>query len=159
MRVEVMATKNCPSKRRSRARTARKQASKFSSMAAQYLKRAANTRRFRTSKWMLSRCRAAGCDRRWRAKRVYGRIAGPFATTHLIQQGIFMHDYRHRLTLAGVIGFAAALSGTAAAKAPTADLIVTGGAIYTENEAHSTVEAMAIRNGNIVFTGSASEAL
>ena len=69
-----------------------------------------------------------------------------------------MHDYRHRLTLAGVIGFAAALSGTAAAKAPTADLIVTGGAIYTEDEAHSTVEAMAIREGKIVFTGSASDA-
>src|SRR3984957_9289084 len=106
MRVEVMATKNCPSKRRSRARTARKQASKFSSMAAQYLKPGANTRRFRTSKWMISRCQAiADRDRRWRANRVYGRIAGQFGTTRLTQQGIFMHDNRHRLTLAGVIGF------------------------------------------------------
>lgn len=69
-----------------------------------------------------------------------------------------MHDYRHRLTLAGVIGFAVALSGTAAAQSPTADLIVTGGAIYTVDEAHSTVEAMAIRKGKIVFTGSSAEA-
>jgi predicted amidohydrolase YtcJ len=76
----------------------------------------------------------------------------------LIQQGTFMHDYRHRLTLAGVIGFAVALSGTAAAQSPTADLIVTGGAIYTVDEAHSTVEAMAIRKGKIVFTGSSAEA-
>jgi hypothetical protein len=64
----------------------------------------------------------------------------------------------HRLMLAGVVSLIAALSGTAAAQVPPADLIVTGGRIYTVDKSHSTVEAMAISEGKIVFAGSATEA-
>jgi predicted amidohydrolase YtcJ len=64
----------------------------------------------------------------------------------------------HRLMLAGIVSLIAALSGTAAAQVPPADLIVTGGRIYTVDKSHSTVEAMAISEGKIVFAGSATEA-
>ena len=63
-----------------------------------------------------------------------------------------------RLLLALVLG----VTGTVGAQrtvAPTADLVVTNARIYTVDDARPMVAAMAIRNGSIVFTGSAREAL
>jgi predicted amidohydrolase YtcJ len=55
------------------------------------------------------------------------------------------------------ISFAAAVSLAAAAtsvlSAP-ADLVLTGGKIYTEDPAHSTAEALAVKSGKIVYVGS-----
>ncbi len=39
-----------------------------------------------------------------------------------------------------------------------ADFVLTNGRIYTEDSFHQTVEALAVRDGKIIFTGSASEA-
>jgi predicted amidohydrolase YtcJ len=78
----------------------------------------------------------------------------------------------HRLlSLAGRIVLAAAMTTSAfsaavlaaadtsaAADAPPADLIFTGGKIYTVDPARSVVEAMAVRDGKIVFAGSAADA-
>jgi predicted amidohydrolase YtcJ len=92
-----------------------------------------------------------------------------------------MEAQRHRPALARFIGFgpaffAAVLSSAAmlssataesasatavsaaAADTPPADLIVTGGKIYTVDAARSVVEAMAVRDGMIVFAGSAAAA-
>ena len=63
-----------------------------------------------------------------------------------------------RLLLALVLG----PIGTVSAQrpvAPSADLVVTNARIYTVDDARPVVAAMAIRNGSIVFTGSAREAL
>src|ERR1700722_14415985 len=81
-----------------------------------------------------------------------------------------MQIHRRRLILVGRIVFAAALAASvmaaaaasaavssAAAGAP-ADLLVTGGKIYTVDSARSVVEAMAVRGGKIVFAGSAADA-
>ena len=63
-----------------------------------------------------------------------------------------------RLLLALVLG----PIGTVSAQrpvAPTADLVVTNARIHTVDDARPLVAAMAIRNGTIIFTGSAREAL
>jgi predicted amidohydrolase YtcJ len=43
-------------------------------------------------------------------------------------------------------------------KKPTADLIIRGGKIYTANEAQPEVEAVAVKDGKIIFAGKESEA-
>jgi len=61
----------------------------------------------------------------------------------------------------GMTGFfrsAPALSAESAGQTPPADLVVTGGKIYTVDPAHSVVEALAVRDGKIVFAGSAAVA-
>jgi predicted amidohydrolase YtcJ len=60
------------------------------------------------------------------------------------------------LSLAAMVSSATAVPPAAAA--PPADLIVTGGKIYTVDAARSVVEAMAVRDGKIVFAGSAADA-
>lgn len=66
------------------------------------------------------------------------------------------------LATAGLTTFALgamtyALSASAAATQP-ADVVLDGGKIYTVDKAHSTVEAVAVRDGKIVFTGSTKDA-
>jgi len=54
---------------------------------------------------------------------------------------------------------AAALAGVAAAPPPkTADLILTGGSVYTMDASRSWAEAVAVRGGRIVYVGTASGA-
>ena len=60
------------------------------------------------------------------------------------------------LILALALGGAGAACSAAAAEA-AADLVVTDARIYTEDTHHSTVGALAVRGGKIVFVGSASE--
>jgi predicted amidohydrolase YtcJ len=69
-----------------------------------------------------------------------------------------MQTHRFLLAIAGLIGFAVSLPAGAAPETPPADLVITGGKIYTVDKAHSTVEAMAVRDGKIVFTGSSADA-
>jgi predicted amidohydrolase YtcJ len=61
-------------------------------------------------------------------------------------------------TMAGLFGSAAAFSAQAPEQPVPADLIFTGGKIYTVDPAHSVVEALAVRDGKIVFAGSAADA-
>ncbi len=44
------------------------------------------------------------------------------------------------------------------AASPAADLVLTGGRIYTVDATHRTVEALAVKDGKVVFVGSAAEA-
>jgi predicted amidohydrolase YtcJ len=60
--------------------------------------------------------------------------------------------------IAAVVGLCATASAVAAGNSPPADLVVTGAKIYTVDPARSTVEAMAVRGGTIVFAGSAADA-
>jgi predicted amidohydrolase YtcJ len=69
-----------------------------------------------------------------------------------------MQYHRYCLAIAGLIGFTASLPAAAAPQTPAADLVITGGKIYTVDQAHSTIEAMAIRDGKIVFAGSSADA-
>jgi predicted amidohydrolase YtcJ len=69
-----------------------------------------------------------------------------------------MQIHRFRLAIAGLIGLAASLSAGAAPATLPADLVITGGKIYTVDQAHSIVDAMAIREGKIVFAGSSADA-
>jgi predicted amidohydrolase YtcJ len=69
-----------------------------------------------------------------------------------------MQVHRYGLAMAGLIGIATAFSAGAAGETPPADLILTGGRIYTVDHARSTVEALAVRDGKIVFTGSSAGA-
>ncbi len=72
-----------------------------------------------------------------------------------------MHAPRCRIGFAALLVFAIPLGmalPAGAADAPAADLVVTGGTIYTVDKTHSVIEAMAIRDGKIVFTGSSAEA-
>jgi len=62
------------------------------------------------------------------------------------------------VVMAGLFSFAMNPPAGAAADTPAADLVVTGGKIYTVDAAHSIVEAMAVRDGKIVFAGSAAAA-
>jgi predicted amidohydrolase YtcJ len=55
-----------------------------------------------------------------------------------------------------MVGAAASVAG--AQSPPPADLIVTGGRIYTVDAAHPMAEALAVRGSRLVFVGSASEA-
>jgi hypothetical protein len=47
---------------------------------------------------------------------------------------------------------------TAAAPTAPADLVLTGGKIYTADEAHSTATTLAVKDGKVVFVGSAAAA-
>ena len=47
---------------------------------------------------------------------------------------------------------------TAAAPTAPADLVLTGGTIYTADEAHSTATTLAVKDGKVVFVGSAAAA-
>ena len=49
---------------------------------------------------------------------------------------------------------AAEPSPAVSARDAAADLVVTGGKIYTEDATHSTAEAIAVKNGKIVYVGS-----
>jgi predicted amidohydrolase YtcJ len=75
-----------------------------------------------------------------------------------------MPIHRYSPAIAVLIGFAvligctASLSAAAAPQTTVADLVITGGKIYTVDQAHSTVEAMAIRAGKIVFAGTSADA-
>jgi predicted amidohydrolase YtcJ len=69
-----------------------------------------------------------------------------------------MRIHRCGRSAAGLIGLAAALMASAAAQPPAADLVLTGGKIYTVDPARSVVEAVAVRDGKIVFTGSSADA-
>jgi predicted amidohydrolase YtcJ len=69
-----------------------------------------------------------------------------------------MTIHRYCLAIAGLIGFTAPLSAAPSSGIPAADLVITGGKIYTVDQAHSTVEAMAIRDGKIAFVGTSAEA-
>jgi hypothetical protein len=44
------------------------------------------------------------------------------------------------------------------AKATPADLVLSGGKIYTVDPARSTAAALAVKNGKVVFVGSAADA-
>jgi predicted amidohydrolase YtcJ len=47
---------------------------------------------------------------------------------------------------------------TAAAPPAPADLVLTGGKIYTADEAHSTATTLAVKDGKVVFVGTAADA-
>jgi predicted amidohydrolase YtcJ len=55
-------------------------------------------------------------------------------------------------------GAGVAVSGTAQAADTPADLVVTDARIYTQDAHHSTAGALAVRDGRIIFVGSAQEA-
>ena len=70
-----------------------------------------------------------------------------------------MRLLRHALGLACLVTLAMTRSaGAAAPTAPPADLVVDGAKIYTVDPSHSTVEALAVRGGKIVFVGSTQAA-
>jgi hypothetical protein len=83
--------------------------------------------------------------------------AQQYEISHRRQRGSPMHIFRLSLEMTALALFTAALSAAAAGTAP-ADLVIDGGKIYTVDNAHSTVEALAVRDGTIVFTGSSIEA-
>jgi len=65
-----------------------------------------------------------------------------------------MRLLRHTLELVCLVALAATHSaGAAVPTAPAADLVVDGAKIYTVDPSHSTVEALAVRGGTIVFVG------
>jgi len=69
-----------------------------------------------------------------------------------------MKFYRGALAIAGLFSLALNSPAGAAGDTPAADLLVTGGKIYTVDAAHSIVQAMAVRDGKIVFAGAAADA-
>jgi predicted amidohydrolase YtcJ len=74
-----------------------------------------------------------------------------------------MQAHRCRIGFAALIAFAIVIAldvahPAGAADAPAADLVVTGGSIYTVDATHSVIEALAVRDGKIVFTGSSADA-
>ena len=80
-----------------------------------------------------------------------------------------MSALRINFALAGLLAcasgpapaLAAGATGAAAASAPAAapaDLVLTGGKIYSADPRHSLAEAIAIKNGKIVFVGSTAQA-
>jgi predicted amidohydrolase YtcJ len=68
-----------------------------------------------------------------------------------------MHSNPCRFGIAALIALATALQASAA-DAPAADLVLSGGTIYTVDQTHSVVEALAVRDGKIVFAGSSADA-
>jgi predicted amidohydrolase YtcJ len=72
-------------------------------------------------------------------------------------QRLFSRSTIAAMTLFAMGTAAAATSAAAAGEAP-ADLIITGAKIYTVDPGRSVAEAMAVRGGKIVFTGSAVDA-
>src|SRR5579871_1045389 len=63
------------------------------------------------------------------------------------------------VTLAIAVGMAPSHGAVAQENRVPADLIVTGGTIYTVDPDHPRAEAFVVRGGRIVFVGSASEAM
>ena len=76
----------------------------------------------------------------------------------LLRLGMLMLARRYCLAIAGLMAIATAQFAAAADDAPAADLVVDAGKIYTVDQTHSTVEAMAVRDGTIVFAGSSADA-
>jgi predicted amidohydrolase YtcJ len=77
-----------------------------------------------------------------------------------------MRFARPRALLGALLAIAPLVAATATAQnapntpaAPQADLIVTNARIYTVDDSHPFVSAMAVRNGRVQFVGSESEAL
>jgi predicted amidohydrolase YtcJ len=60
--------------------------------------------------------------------------------------------------LAGLAILAATQLRVAAGAAPPADLVIDGGKIYTVDGPHTVAEALAVRDGKIVFVGSTNDA-
>ena len=60
--------------------------------------------------------------------------------------------------LVALAATAALAAAQASPPAPPADLVLTGGKIYTVDAAHSIANSLAVRNGKIVFVGSAADA-
>ena len=69
-----------------------------------------------------------------------------------------MSIFHTRLGVAGFVMLAAAQANAAAGTTPPADLLIDGGKIYTVDQKRSVVEALAVRDGKIVFTGSSNDA-
>lgn len=69
-----------------------------------------------------------------------------------------MQRQRYPVAIAALVGLWAAASAGAAGASPPADLVVTGAKLYTVDRTRSVAEAMAVRGGKIVFTGSAADA-
>src|SRR5882762_6882445 len=65
-----------------------------------------------------------------------------------------MRVFRCGVAIAGLM---AAFPASAGSPVAAADLVVDGGKIYTVDPLHSVVEALAIRDGKIVFTGSSTD--
>jgi predicted amidohydrolase YtcJ len=63
-----------------------------------------------------------------------------------------------RAAITGLIALLATPFSTAAEEGSAADLVVDGGKIYTVDQPHSVVEALAVRDGKIVFAGSSADA-
>jgi predicted amidohydrolase YtcJ len=69
-----------------------------------------------------------------------------------------MPIFAARARMAGLVMLAAARISMGAGATPPADLVIDGGKIYTVDQKRSVVEALAVRDGKIVFTGSTSDA-
>ena len=65
---------------------------------------------------------------------------------------------RSRLALAAAFALASAAATPAAAQSRAADLVVTNARIYTVDDARPLAQAMAVRDGRVLFVGSAREA-
>ena len=68
-----------------------------------------------------------------------------------------MRGFRYGVEMVGLLALMAAFPTSAGSQVAAADLVVDGGKIYTEDPLHSVVEALAIRDGKIVFTGSSTD--
>jgi predicted amidohydrolase YtcJ len=68
-----------------------------------------------------------------------------------------MRVVRCGVEIAGLLAFMATFPTSAGSSVPAADLVADGGKIYTVDRRHSVVEALAIRDGKIVFTGSSTD--
>ncbi|HEY4129135.1 MAG TPA: amidohydrolase [Gemmatimonadaceae bacterium] len=69
------------------------------------------------------------------------------------------HAFLRRAALAAISVFAPSFLSGQRAIPPSADLIVTNARIYTVDDSHPFVEALAVRDGKVQFVGSAREAL
>jgi len=67
-----------------------------------------------------------------------------------------MHVFRCGVRITGLLALMAVFP-TTGAQVPAADLVLDGGKIYTVDQPHSVAEALAIRDGKIVFTGSSND--
>ena len=65
---------------------------------------------------------------------------------------------RRVLAFAALAGLAGAVAAHAADPAPKADFVLTGAKIYTEDPDRRTVEALAVKDGRIMFVGDAAGA-
>jgi predicted amidohydrolase YtcJ len=69
-----------------------------------------------------------------------------------------MSIFAARAGMAGLVMLAAARIGMGAGATPPAELVIDGGKIYTVDQKRNVVEALAVRDGKIVFTGSSDDA-